>query len=156
MRAIEYLVQLYPNKTGKEILAIQEQDKLKDQKDFEKRNKKKLAFIKDINENGGYYRGRFGIDQHYFYRVFDMQMESKGEIIMKVESVVMFYNEEGKPNQVTRPNEIRIERRLKEYERLDTYGLQDEERVTIKEWDAVNDYLNAMSKLFWGDIKRVW
>jgi len=160
MRALEYLVQLYPDKTGKEILEIQVQEKLDDQKEFEETNKKKLAFMKDINENGGYYRGRFGLDQHYYYRVFDMEMDNHGNITMKVDSLVLFYNEKTK-NQVTKEGEIRIERRLKEYQHYDNYGLHDCERVTVKEWDAVNKYLDAvnkyldaMSELFWDKLPK--
>ena len=155
MRAIEYLMRLYPEKTGAEILAIQEQDKLDDQRAYEKRNAKKLAFIEDINTNGGFYRGRFGLDQHYFYRVFDLKMESNGEIVMQVESLVLFCNDTDEKNHVTRPNEVHLERRLRTYERLDQFGLENEKRVTKADWDAVNDYVNAMSKLFWGDIKKV-
>jgi len=101
MRGIEYLVQSYPDKTGKEILAIQAQEKLDDLKEFEEINKKKLAFMKDINENGGYYRGRFGLDQHYFYHVFDMEMDNHGNITMKVEKIVLFYNNDGHKHTVT-------------------------------------------------------
>jgi hypothetical protein len=35
MRSIETLVREYPDKTGRELFEIQEQDKLKDQKKFE-------------------------------------------------------------------------------------------------------------------------
>lgn len=155
MRSIEFLIQCYPDKTGKEILAIQEQDILEDQLAYEKRNAKKLAFIKDINENGGYYRGRFGLDQHYFYRIFDLKMETNGEIIMKVESLVLFCNDTDEKNHVTRPHEVHLERRIKGYEKLDQYALENKKRVTKADWDAVNDYVNQMSKLFWGDIKKV-
>jgi hypothetical protein len=155
MRSIDYLIKLYPDKTGNEILAIQEQDKLDDKNEYLMRNAKKIAFIEDINTNGGYYRGRFGLDQHYFYRVFDLVMEDNGEVIMKVESLVLFCNDTNDTRHVTRPNEVNLERRLREYERLDEFGLENRERVTKADWDAVNDYINQMSKLFWGDIKRV-
>ena len=155
MRAIEYLMRLYPEKTGAEILAIQEQDKLDDQRAYEKRNAKKLAFIEDINTNGGFYRGRFGLDQHYFYRVFDLKIDTSGEVVMQVESIVLFMNDTNETNHVTKPNEVHLERRLRTYERLDQFGLENEKRVTAHEWDAVVNYINAMSQLFWGDIKKV-
>jgi hypothetical protein len=155
MRSIEYLVQCYPDKTVKEILAIQAQEKLDDQKAYEKRNAKKLAYIKDINENGGFYRGRFGLDQHYYYRIFDLKMDSTGEVVMQVESIVFFFNDTTDTRQVTKPNEVHLERRLRTYERLDQFGLQQEQRVTAHEWDAVVNYINAMSQLFWGDVKKV-
>jgi hypothetical protein len=155
MRSIELLVREYPYLTGREILETQEQEKLKDQRAYEKRNKKKLAFIKDINENGGFYRGRFGVDQHYYYRIFDLKMETNGEVYMQVESIVLFFNDTNDTHQVTKPNEVHLERRLRTYEKLDQFGLQQEQRVTAHEWDAVVNYINAMSQLFWGDIKKV-
>ena len=153
MRSIEYLVQCYPDKTGKEILAIQAQEKLADQKAYEKHNAKKLAFIKDINTNGGFYRGRFGLDQHTYYRIFDLKMDTSGEVVMQVESIVLFINNTDDTHQVTRPNECSLERRLRTYERLDQFGLEQEKRVTAHEWDAIVNYINAMSQLFWGDIE---
>jgi hypothetical protein len=155
MRGLEYLMELYPNATAKVILEIQKQDKLDDEKEFIKLNKKKLDYMEDLNKNGGYFRGRFGTDQHYLYRVYDLEMDETGRVIMKVECLVMFYNEGDKPHQVTRPGEMSFERRIKDFEYLDNYGLQDRERVTVKEWDEVNDYVNAMSKLFWGNCNKV-
>lgn len=155
MRGIETLAREYPDKTGKELFEIQEQDKLEDQKAFEKANKKVLAFIKDINENGGYFKGRFGVDQHYYYHVSNLIMESDGKVYMDVEKVVLFYNATEDTHQVTRPNEIHIERRTKTFEKLDQYGLSYEKRITKEDWDKLNNYLNAMSELFWGDIKPV-
>ena len=155
MRSIEYLMQCYPNKTGKQILAIQEKEKQADQKAYEKRHAKKLAYIKDINTNGGFYRGRFGLDQHYFYRIFDLKMETNGEVYMQVESIVLFFNDTTDTRQVTKPNEVHLERRLRTYKRLDQFDLEHEQRVTAHEWDAVVNYINAMSQLFWGDIKKV-
>jgi hypothetical protein len=152
MRTIECLAHQYPDKTGTELIAMQAQDKLDDQKAFEKHNKKKLAFMNDLNTNGGYYRGRFGYDQRYFYCVSDVQMDSNGELWGNVESVVVFMNNENVPNIVTRGGEVRLERRTKEYVQLDNYGLQDEQRVSKVEWDGVNAYINGI-EVFWADIK---
>ena len=152
MRSIETIVRECPNLTGKEILEVQEQEKLEDQKAYEKHNEKKLAFIKDINENGGYYRGRFGLDQHWFYRVFNMEMNNDGNITMDVEKIVLFFNDTDNKHQVTKPNEIKLERRIDPYCNLDQYGLDDRERVTVKEWDEVNDYLNKINQ-FWSMIE---
>jgi len=148
-RAIEYLVSLYPEKTGKEIIAIHEQEKLKDQQIFDKHNKKTLAFIKDINTNGGYFRGKFGLDQYYYYRVFNMIMNETGGVTMDVESIVLFCNNDGHKQTVCNPGEIRLERRIEEYQQLDTYSLENEERITIEEWNYINNYLNNMNSLFW-------
>jgi hypothetical protein len=149
MRSLEYLIRLYSDKTAKEILAIQEQDKLADQIEFDLRNEKKLAFIKDINTNGGYYRGKFGLDQHYFYHIYNMKMDEKGNIQMNVDKLVLFCNNDNHKHIVTKAGEIHFERRTKEYEDFDQYDLDDRERVTVKEWEAVNKYVDDMSKLFW-------
>jgi len=149
MKSLEYLIQLHPDKTGKELLEIQEQEKLEDQKEFEEHNKKKLAFIKDLNENGGYYRGKFGLDQHYYYKVSNLTINKDGEVRMDVESVVLFCNNTDDTRHVTKPNEIHLDRKFNTYELLDRYGLTNCERVTVKEWNKINSYLDAMEDLFW-------
>ena len=154
MRGIEYLIQLFPDKTGKELLAIQEQDKLDDQKEFERFNKKLLAIIKDINENGGYFCGRFGSDQRYFRKIYDLTLEN-GEIYMTVDEVVFFINDTDEKHSVTNIGEAHFERRInKTYKKYDQYGLTFDKRVTVKEWDEVNEYINNMTK-FWAHIKPV-
>lgn len=146
MRSFEVLVRSYPDKTGKELLAIQEEDKVKDEKEFQKRHKEKLKFIDDINNNGGYYKGKFGFCQHYFYRVFDLKIEDNGKTIGKVESLVVFV---GDDRGVIKNGELRFERNLKEYADIEKYSLNTEERVTKKEWDKANEYLDRMVEKFW-------
>jgi len=148
MRSIEYLIQLYPDKTGKELLEIQEQDKLEDQKIFEKANKRLLAFLDDISVNGGYFRGRFGLDQYYYYHVYNTSIDKDGNT-MSVDKIVLFVNIDGHKNIVTRPGELSLKREFCEYAKFREYGLESEERVTSKEWDAINNYMDNMSKLFW-------
>jgi hypothetical protein len=154
MRVLEYLIQLYPEKTGKELLEIQEQEKLEEQKAFEKHNKTKLDFVNDINTNGGYYKGKFGLDQHYYYRIFDLVLEESGDVRMSVEKLVLFCNNDGHEHTVTKTGEINFERRTEDFANLDNYGLLHEERVTIKEWNAVNDYIDNIVKLFWTNAKE--
>lgn len=55
MTSIETLVRNYPEKTGKEILALQEQERLQDEAEYQERHAETLAYIEDINTNGGYY-----------------------------------------------------------------------------------------------------
>ena len=89
MRSIETLVRTYPNLTGSDIIKLQEQDKIADEKAYQKTNKRKLAYIEDINTNGGYYVGRFGVDQRYIYNVTKMWLE--GDVIyMDVEKIIVF------------------------------------------------------------------
>lgn len=152
MRSIETLVRTYPNLSGSDIIKLQEQDKIADEKAYQKANKKKLEYIDDINVNGGYYMGRFGIDQRYIYNITKMWLEG-GEIYMDVEKIIVFLNMEGKSNQVTNPNEGSIEKRIKSLQRYSTYLLEEMcERVSVKEWDEVNNYLIGIAK-FWKDIK---
>ena len=118
------------------------EEKQREEKEYQERNKKKLAFIKDINENGGYYRGTFGRDQYYYYRVFNLKMVG-GEIIMDVEKIVMFSGDADKGDKFS------IERRIKEYQREDRYYLTNEMRVTEKDWNELTKYLdNTIDKFF--------
>lgn len=148
MRALEYLMSLFPEKTAREILEIQAKEKAADEFAEKKRNAKILAFIDDINTNGGYYRGRFGLDQHYYYKVRNLRM-SGNEVMMEVDKIVLFCNNDYHQNTVCKPFEIHIDREYEKSGLLSQYGLDNRERVTVKEWNEVNAYLDAMSKLFW-------
>jgi len=153
MRAMEYLVSLYPEKTGKELKAIQDQEKLDDAKELKAINAKKLAIIEDINTNGGYFCGRFGSDQRYFYRYYNLRLENS-EIMMDVDSIVAFINDSGDTHSVTKIGEMHLEKRTRDYEQYSWFGTEKEQRVTKKEWDEVNQYIDAMTK-FWQHIKKV-
>lgn len=148
MKSLEYLMQLNPDKTAKEIFAIQAEEKLADERAEKKRNAKVLAFMEDLNTNGGYYRGRFGLDQHYYYKITNVRMIGN-EVMMDAESIVLFCNHDGHQHTVCKPNEIRLERKQKELVVLSQYGLDSRERVTVKEWDEICAYLDAMSAKFW-------
>jgi hypothetical protein len=90
MRDINYLIQLFPNKTGKELLEIQEQDKLDDKKAQEKRDKKLIDFMNDINTNGGYFKGAFGTDQYYMYKIENVKLQNS-VLYGDVEKIILFY-----------------------------------------------------------------
>ena len=111
---------------------------------FEKANESKLLLIKDINQNGGYYKGRFGSDQRFFYRFYDLTLENN-IIYCSVETVVVFL---GEKNGVVRDNEIRIEKRIENYKVLENYGISMYTRINNIEFDSLVNYLNAVSK-FW-------
>lgn len=151
MRSIEYLIQLFPDKTGKELLEIQEQDKLEDEKKYQKENESKLKWIEDINTNGGYFRGRFGLDQRFFYKVTKCLLKTSGEIRCDVEKIVILM---GKDRNVLPDESIHIEKKNSEYVNADKYGFNIYERVTEKEWNEVLTYLENIEK-FWTDIKEV-
>lgn len=151
MRSIEYLIQLFPEKTGKELLEIQKQDKLEDEKEYQKENESKLKWIEDINNNGGFFRGRFGIDQRFFYKVTNCSLETNGKVICDVEEIVVFL---GSDRGVVKSGEINIEKKSSKYADADKYGFNIYERVTEKEWNEVNSYMMSISE-FWKDIKEV-
>lgn len=143
MRDLNYLIQLFPEKTGKEILEIQAQDKLDDEKEYQKKNEKKLKWIEDINTNGGFFRGRFGIDQRFFYKVTNCELSTDSTIMCDVEQIVVFLDGN---ISVTSTKEIYVD--ASHYE-FDIY-----ERVTEKEWNDVHTYVVGIEK-FWSDIKEV-
>lgn len=155
MRTLEYLVELYPNKTGAQLLKIQKQDIEADKKDYERANKAKLAIINDINTNGGYFMGKFGYDQHFIYKVYDLRLERDGDISMTVDDVVLFINTENIQNLVTSPGAVRFERRLnQQFKNYWNYDLENCKRVTVKEWDEINEYVNNSQK-FWDYMNSI-
>ena len=69
---------------------MQEQDKLADQKAQEKRDKKLIDFMNDINTNGGYFKGAFGTEQYYMYKIENVKLDN-GTLWGNVEKIIMFY-----------------------------------------------------------------
>jgi len=149
MRDLAYLIQLFPEKTGTELLAIQEQDKIDVEKEYQEINKIKLAIIEDYNTNGAFFKGRFGTDQRYYYNVSNVRFEDK-QLICDVEEIVVFLGEKGDVSE----DSVTIERRIQEYQHFDTYSFEHKTRVTKKDFDKVNNYLMNIAK-FWDDIKKV-
>jgi len=148
MRSLELLITEYPDKTGKEILQIQMNDVKKDQKEKNKRNKKKLDFINDINSNGGFYKGAFGTDQYYLYNITHASLES-GRVMAKLDKIVLFYAKDLKTS-VLGKDTLRFEITTKEYENLENYGLDYEHisRITKEEYFKVYDALNSIVPTF--------
>lgn len=151
MRSIEYLVQLFPEKTGAEIMEIQKQDKLNDEKEFQEKNKEKLKFIEEININGGFYKGRFGVDQRYYYNVTNLELID-GQIYFDVEKVTVFLGDGEKNDSLKRRS---VEYKKKEMQNYDQYMFDSMcERTTKEEWDKLITYIDTISE-FWDDIKEV-
>lgn len=149
MRSLDYLVQLYPNKTGKELLEIQKQDKLEDEKETQEFLKEKLEFAKDINDNGGYFKGTFGLNQYYYYNVSGVNVEESGHVYATVEKIVMFDFDSGQHPR----REFNIEKRISEYEDLSRYALDSLQRVTKEDYEKVDKYFKSAVDLFWTRIK---
>lgn len=142
MRSLEGLIREYPNKTGKEILEIQKQEEKEDQDRINKRFKTLIDTIKDYNENGGYYRGKFGNDQYYYYYFHDFTFYGDGKYSGNVDTIILFTTDSIGNFSVKRETE-------KFVHDLSTYGLSHEERVTKKEWDDILNHLDNIHKMFW-------
>lgn len=138
MRSIELLIQEYPDKTGKELLEIQKQDKLADVEEYNIRNKAKLDLIEDINTCGGYYKGTFGLEQKFIYSFSNMRLEG-GDIMCDVTTIVIFSTK----NSVS---DIKVENRT--YEMFEQYSVELYERVHKAEFDRVLNYINTTNN-FW-------
>jgi hypothetical protein len=121
---------------------MHEKDKAKERKRIEKRHKDKLELIEDINENGGFYMGQFGLDQYFYYSFFNLRlMENK--IICDVESIVIF----------DRP-ELHIERRVSTHKNLDQYAISIYNRIEEDQYLKLSEYLDQAAKVFFKGIKE--
>jgi hypothetical protein len=147
MRDISTLVYLYPEKTGKEILEIQEQDKIEDQKRFEKAHQADIDWMNEINTNGGYFKRKFDLKQRYYYKVsnvkLDKSLPNNPLLYGTVESVIVFLEER---------NENSVKTETKTLQILRNYDLENCTRTSKEDWDSVNKYIIDISK-FWDDIK---
>ena len=147
MRTIEYLVSLYPEKTGTELLAIQRAEKFEEEKEYQKQFSEDLDYIIDINKNGGYYIGTFGVDQHYMYSFSNLSLDNKGRICGDVKKLVLFNN----PKDICRFT-CKIE---DEYVMdIDKYGLGLTKRVTKPDWDEITDYFVKGADLWYRFINK--
>lgn len=142
MRSIELLAREYPNKTGAELFEIQEQDKIADEKKFRKIHAKQLKLIDDINTNGGFYKGTFGLNQYFYYSFSNLRLES-GKIYCDVQHLVAFDTER---MSVELKNDI-----WKEFE---NYGASAYEKITKEEFDKAVDYYKAAFGLLWKYINK--
>jgi len=141
MRSIEYLIQLYPDKKGSEILKIQEKDKAEDEKKFRKINMNKLKIIEDINNNGGFWKGRFGYEQHFYYSFTNLRLENS-EIYCDVEHLVAFNNER-----------MSIEFKQETWKKFENYGTSIYERTTKEDFEKAISYYKKSFDILWESIK---
>ncbi len=145
IRSIEYLCQLFPDKTAKEILDIREHDKKCHELWLHKGQEKVRAFEKKINDAGAlYYKGRFGLDQRYFYKVYNANVDEQGNIYASVDSMVCFLGE----SRGVCEGRIHIELREDRYKDLDKFSLNNEKLTTKEEYEEMLSYLRGVSK-FW-------
>lgn len=138
MRSIELLVRTYPEKTCAEIMQIVEQEKQEHQENIDKTNKYKIDLIKDINENGGYYKGTFGLDQYFIWKFENLRLDSANAIICDVHSITGFKNKE-----------TTFRKKFEHHEQFENYGVDMYERVTVKEYNEILDHLENTFSKFW-------
>jgi len=144
MRSLELLLRDYPEKTGKEILQIQEQEKQEAKKEQQKRDKKQIAFVNDLNQNGGYFKGCFGTTQYYMYNITDVSL-IEGKLYANVERITCFYARDLKHSKDML--DFKIEE--KEYECLYNYSLQNENRITKEDYLKLYNVLDIVIPSFW-------
>ena len=152
MRHITELINQFPNKTGKELLEIQAQDKLDDEKEFKRLNKKKLSIIKDITDNGRYFKGAFGMEQYYMYKI--TKIELVGETLYcDYEQIVLFDSQNIKKG-ILGENRLNFELKtnsLIEYERNFSFC----DRATETEYNELKNYLlGVVPKFFKKDFEK--
>lgn len=145
MRSLELLVRTYLDKTAAEILQIMEEERQVAQQEFEKTNRAKIDWMNDINTNGGYFKGRFGLDQRFYYKVTDVAMEGE-QLFGTVINVVVFLG-----GSIT--SEPNIEVQTKTFQRLENYGFGMYTRTNETDWNDVNEYIRNIEK-FWKDLEN--
>lgn len=150
-RGMDTLCRQFPEKTGKEIMELYEHD-LKCHRLWIERGQEKIrAFAKRVNDAGAiYYRGRFGLDQRYFYKVSNVEVSDRGDLYADVEKIVTFMGDQGSGKAFE--GRIHIEYENEGHTSISNYSLENEKEVPKEQWDAIYEYLNATKK-FWEDIE---
>jgi hypothetical protein len=153
MRSIEYLAQLFPEKTGKELFKIQKEDKQQDEFELQEANKEKISIVEDINKNGGYYRGAFGTDQYYMYNITKIDIERNNrQIYCEVERITLFDSQNINKGSVLSGESINFEIRQKESVKFEDITLMTT-RITEEEYNELKNYLFGVVPKF---FKEEW
>ncbi len=135
MRTFETLVREYPEKTGAEIMQIVEQEKKAEANRILESHKSEFETIRDYNTNGAYFKGTFGLDQYFVYKIENARlMEDK--MVGDVTSITGFRHG-GK-----------IEKSSRTWQDLSKYGIGVLDRITEKEFNEVDQYIDAMYEKF--------
>lgn len=138
IRAIETLARDYPHKTGKELFEMHEADKKAEEKRINNLHKEKRAWVKDMNENGGYFKGTFGLNQMFARKINEATIYEDGRVLVDVTSIVIFAGDE--------PS---IEIKSDFGKEASKYGFIMYERITKEEYDRLFSSIVAVQE-FWG------
>lgn len=144
MRSIETILRQFPHLTGTEILALQEEDKKQDKVDYLKNHAEMLDTIDDYNINGAYFKGTFGKDQYFYYRVSNIRLTDEGTVLGEVEKIVCF----------DKIGSLTVERELKGGENLGNYGLEHLKRISEEDFEGFTAYLENIFPTFWEKIDQ--
>ncbi len=148
-RAISYLAQLFPTKTGAELIAMHKEEKKQDFLEVQESLKEELVIIDAINSEDAYYKGTFCLNQYTFRRVYNARIECD-ELIVDVENIIIF---DSSNEQLERErNGMSIERRTDTMKEYNNYGFSDDNKTTKEEWDKINAHLDFTVENFWGVI----
>lgn len=140
MRSLELLIQLFPDKTGSELLEIQKQDKLDDENNFKVRHQAKLDIIERINTKGGYFKGKFGENQYFYYSLSNLRLDpNNGEIYCSVKKIVCFFEPNGLMN---------MEFSVDTHENFEDYGTEFCEPTTKGSFDHALNSFKELKKLW--------
>ena len=143
-RDARVMCQYYPDATGKEILELVEHDKKCHELYVQRGQEEVRAFAKRINDAGAiYYKGRFGLDQRFFYKVSDAKVYDDGTLVGSVDSLVCFLGETG-----VCEGRINIELKTDKFGKLENYGFEVYTETTEEEYNEALGYLRGVSK-FW-------
>lgn len=150
MRSIDYLAQLFPDKTGKELIEIQNEDKRLAEVEFQNENKEKLSIVEDIKKNGGYYRGAFGSEQYYMYKITKIEFDN-GTIYSEVEKILLF-DSQNITRGVLTVNQINFEIQTDKYVRFEDITFATI-RIKEEEYNELKNYLFGVVPKF---FKEEW
>lgn len=157
MRSLQLLIQEYPDKTGAEYLEIQAQEKAQEQAEIQTRNQKVLEFAEDLNTNGGYFKGAFGFDQRYMYKVTNVEVDEDGRVTGDVEKIVFHFQHDHKGGNATFNGKVEMSIRVDAYADLQTYGILYEDtkmlmRCTEEEYLKLKNYITNVDAEFFHDF----
>jgi hypothetical protein len=150
MRSIEYLAQLFPEKTGKELFEIQVEDKRQDELKYQEANKECLAIVDDIKTNGGYFKGAFGTEQYYMYKVTNIEFDGK-QVYCVCDEIVLF-DSQNIDRGVLKRDSINFEIQTEKYIKFDDITLMSI-RIKEEEYNELKNYLFGVVPKF---FKEEW
>lgn len=149
MRTIEYLAQLFPDKTGRELLELQAQDKAEDKRKEEELHKDNLVIVDYINTNGLYFKGTFGLNQYFYYYIHKATLDNvNGQIHIEYDNITLFTEDEKNYSN------FNMKKEKNSYSTYDKMGVSLYEKTDKADWDNINNFINTIHTNFWKPIEK--